>query len=102
MLIVHVFIQVKPDMIDPFIAATIENATNSILEPGIARFDFVQQSDDPAKFLLVEIYGSSEDSTRHKQTGHYIKWRDTVQNMMAVPRTSIKYKNIFPDEKGWQ
>jgi (4S)-4-hydroxy-5-phosphonooxypentane-2,3-dione isomerase len=102
MYIVHVLIQVKPEMISAFKEATIENARNSILEPGIARFDFIEQSDDPTKFLLVEIYGTLEDSAKHKETSHYIKWRDTVQNMMAIPRIGIKYHNIFPDDRGWQ
>jgi quinol monooxygenase YgiN len=101
MLIVHVFIQVKQDMIEHFKKATIENAKNSIKEPGIARFDFIQQSDDPTKFVLIEIYGTPEDSAEHKETPHYIKWRDSVSDLMVVPRSSIKYTNIFPDEKGW-
>jgi quinol monooxygenase YgiN len=101
MLIVHVFVHVKPESIEAFKTASIENAKNSIKEPGIARFDVIQQSDDPARFLLVEIYRNSEAPGAHKETEHYKIWRDTVANMMAEPRTSIKYTNIFPHEKGW-
>jgi (4S)-4-hydroxy-5-phosphonooxypentane-2,3-dione isomerase len=101
MLIVHVHIQVKPDMVDSFIAATIENARNSRLEAGIARFDFIQQSDDTTKFVLVEVYRTQEDSAKHKETAHYKKWKDLVQDMMAVPRSGIKYNNIFPLNAGW-
>ena len=101
MLIVHVYVHVKPDMIEQFKAATIENAQSSVKEPGIARFDCIQQKDDLSKFVLVEVYRTSEDPGRHKETAHYQKWRDTVADMMAEPRTSVKYSNIFPDEKGW-
>ena len=101
MLIVHVFVHVKAERIDAFKDATIENARNSVKEPGVARFDFLQQKDDPARFVLVEVYRTPDDPTRHKETAHYQKWRDTVENMMAEPRTSVKYSNIFPDENGW-
>ena len=101
MLVVHVFAHVKPDLIDDFRAATIENAGNSIQEPGVARFDVIQQQDDPTRFVLVEVYRNADDPARHKETAHYQKWRDTVAGMMAEPRSSIKYNNVFPDEKGW-
>jgi autoinducer 2-degrading protein len=101
MLIVHVFVHVKPERIEAFKAATIENAKNSVKEPGIARFDFVQQKDDPSHFVLVEVYRTENDPAKHKETSHYQKWRDTVADMMAEPRTSIKYSNIFPDDNGW-
>lgn len=101
MLIVHVFANVKPDKVEAFKAVTLENAQNSIKEPGIARFDVIQQQDDPTRFVLVEIYRTAEDPGRHKETAHYQKWRDTVADMMAEPRTSVKYTNIFPDETGW-
>lgn len=101
MLIVHVFVHVKPDKIEAFKAATIENARKSVGEPGIARFDFVQQKEDPACFVLVEVYRTPDDPARHKETAHYQKWRDTVEDMMAESRRSIKYSNIFPDENGW-
>jgi quinol monooxygenase YgiN len=101
MFIVHVFAQVKPDQVDAFKTATLENARNSIQEPGIARFDVIQQQDDPTRFVLVEVYRTPDDPARHKETAHYEKWRDTVAPMMAEPRSAIKYDNIFPDEQGW-
>ena len=101
MLIVHVFVHVKPDKIETFKEATLENAKNSIQEPGIARFDCIQQQDKPARFVLVEVYRTADDPGRHKETSHYQKWRDTVADMMAEPRTSVKYSNIFPYEDGW-
>jgi quinol monooxygenase YgiN len=101
MLIVHVFVHVKSDQIEAFRNASLENARNSIQEPGIARFDIIQQQDDSTRFVLVEVYRTPDDPARHKETAHYQKWRDTVADMMAEPRTSIKYTNIFPDEKGW-
>jgi (4S)-4-hydroxy-5-phosphonooxypentane-2,3-dione isomerase len=101
MYIVHVFVHVKPGQAESFQAATIENARKSIYEPGIARFDIIQQQDDPARFVIVEVYRTADDPARHKETSHYQKWRDTVADMMAEPRTSVKYANIFPDEQGW-
>ncbi len=101
MLIVHVFAHVKPDQVEAFRAATLENASNSVQEPGIARFDVIQQQDDPTRFVLVEVYRTPDDPARHKETTHYQKWRDTVAAMMAEPRTSVKYTNLFPDEQGW-
>lgn len=93
--IVHVLIHVKNEYLDEFISATLENAANSITEPGILRFDFVQQADDPARFTLVEIYRSPEDQAAHRETAHYQKWRDTVAPMMAEPRLGIKQKALF-------
>ena len=101
MFIVHVFAHIKPDQVEAFRTATLENARNSIQEPGIARFDVIQQQDDPARFVLVEAYRTSDDPARHKETAHYQKWCDTVADMMAEPRTSVKYTNAFPDEQGW-
>lgn len=101
MLIVHVVVHVKPDQVDAFRAASVENARQSVREPGIARFDVVQQQDDPTRFVLVEVYRTSDDPGRHKETAHYQKWRDAVAPMMAEPRTSVKYTNVFPDENGW-
>jgi quinol monooxygenase YgiN len=101
MLIVHVFVHVKSEQVESFRKATLENAHNSIQELGIARFDIIQQKDDITRFVLVEVYRTSEDPARHKETAHYQKWRDSVANMMAEPRTSMKYTNVFPDEKGW-
>ena len=101
MLVVHVFAHVKPDHVEAFRKATIENARNSIQEPGIARFDVCQQQDDPTRFVLVEVYRTPEDPGRHKETAHYQKWRDTVAEMMAEPRTNVQYANVFPDDNGW-
>ncbi|MCY1720256.1 antibiotic biosynthesis monooxygenase [Prolixibacteraceae bacterium Z1-6] len=101
MFIVHVFIHVKENQIEAFKKATIENAQNSIKEPGIARFDFVQQQDDPTRFVLVEVYRTAEDPALHKETTHYQKWRDTVADMMAEPRSAIKFFNVLPNEEGW-
>jgi quinol monooxygenase YgiN len=101
MLIIHVFVHVKEDCIEDFKQATLENAHNSVHESGIARFDVTQQEDDPTRFILVEVYRTREDPAKHKETEHYKKWRDTVEEMMAEPRHSIKLTNVFPDEKGW-
>ncbi len=101
MLIVHVHVHVKPECIEAFREASLENARNSVKEPGIARFDVIQQADDPTRFVLVEVYRTADDPARHKETAHYLQWRDTVAEMMAEPRTGIKYANIFPDEQGW-
>jgi autoinducer 2-degrading protein len=101
MFIVHVFIHVKKDRIKDFKEATLENAHNSVNEPGIARFDIMQQHDDSTRFILAEVYRTPDDPAKHKETEHYKKWRDIVEEMMAEPRSSIKLTNIFPDEKGW-
>ena len=101
MFIVHVFVHVKPDSIKAFKAASLENARSSVQEPGIARFDLIQQMDDPARFVLVEVYRTPDDPARHKETAHYARWRDTVAEMMAEPRYSVKYNNLFPDDSGW-
>ena len=97
MLIVHVHVKVKPEAVAAFKLATIANAKESIKESGIARFDVMQQQDDPAKFVLVEAYRSVEATAAHKETRHYQLWRDTVAPMMAEPRSSTKYSNVFPD-----
>jgi quinol monooxygenase YgiN len=101
MFIVHVHVHVKPESIEAFKEATQENARNSVQEPGIARFDVIQQRDDPTKFVLVECYRTSDDPAEHKKTAHYAKWRDTVADMMAEPRSSVKFDNVFPDDPGW-
>ena len=95
MLIIHVQVRVKPEFIEAFKEATLENARTSVQEPGVARFDVMQQADDPARFLLVEIYRSTEDNARHKETAHYAVWRDKVAPMMAEPRASLKYSSVF-------
>ena len=101
MLVVHVQVHVKPEFIEPFKQATLANARESVKEPGIARFDVVQQPEAPARFVLVEVYRSAEANAAHKETKHYATWRDTVASMMAEPRSSVKFTNIFPDDKGW-
>ncbi|HET7459132.1 MAG TPA: putative quinol monooxygenase [Gemmatimonadaceae bacterium] len=102
MLIVHVFVHVKPNAVDAFVAATGENARNSVREPGVVRFDVVQQEDDPTRFVLVEIYRTPDDPARHKATAHYAAWRDTVEPMMAEPRRSVKYRALFPAPARWE
>lgn len=101
MQIVHVHVHVKPSLIEAFRQATIENARNSVKEPGVARFDLIQQADDPARFILVEVYRTAEAPAQHKETEHYQTWRDKVAPMMAEPRTSVKFSNIFPGDDGW-
>ena len=101
MFIVHVHVQVKPDFIDAFRTASLANASASVQEPGIARFDVCQQADDPARFILVEVYRNAAAPAQHKETTHYATWRDAVAPMMAAPRTSVKLGNVFPDDAGW-
>jgi autoinducer 2-degrading protein len=101
MLVVHVHVHVKPESVEAFKEATIENARNSVQEPGIARFDVIQQLDDPTRFVLVEVYRDESAPAEHKKTAHYQTWRDTVAEMMAEPRSSVKYDNVFPDDEGW-
>ena len=94
MLIIHVQVHVKPECVDAFKAATLENARHSVQEAGVMRFDFVQQQDDPTRFVLVEVYRTPEDQLKHRETAHYPKWRDTVASMMAEPRQSVKYNPV--------
>lgn len=101
MLVVHVHVHVKPESLEAFRAATLANARASVREPGIARFDVVQQADDPTRFVLVEVYRNAAAPAAHKETAHYAAWRDAVAPLMATPRTSVKYTNIFPDDPGW-
>ena len=100
MLIVQVHVQVKANLLEDFIKATKENAENSIQEKGIARFDILQDFENPSKIILNEVYYDESAPVKHKQTTHYKKWRETVGEMMDSPRHSIKYLNIFPDDKG--
>ena len=101
MLVVHVFVHVKEDQVEAFKTATLGNARNSVQEPGIARFDVVQQQEDPTRFVLVEAYRDAEAPARHKETQHYLTWRETVESMMAEPRHSIKFENCFPGDDVW-
>ena len=99
--IVLVHVHVKPEFVEAFKQASIKNASNSVKEEGVARFDVIQQNDDPTRFILVEVYKTVEASAAHKETAHYAKWRDTVAEMMAEPRQGIKYTNIHPEDSGW-
>ena len=94
MIIVHVHVQVLPECVGAFVDATLDNARHSVMEPGIARFDVVQQADDPARFVLVEVYRDETAPGRHKETAHYLRWRDTVAPMMATPRTFVRYHGL--------
>jgi (4S)-4-hydroxy-5-phosphonooxypentane-2,3-dione isomerase len=95
MFIVHVYVSVKLEQVEAFKAAAVENAANSVKEPGVARFDVLQQQDDPTRFLLVEAYRTGGDAAKHKETAHYLKWRDAAAGMMAEPRASIKYFGVY-------
>src|SRR5208337_2100228 len=97
MLIVHMDVHVKSESVEEFRQATIENAMSSVREPGIARFDFVQQQDDGTRFVLIEVYRTPEAAAAHKETSHYAKWRDAVAPMMAEPRQRVQYNAVFPD-----
>jgi autoinducer 2-degrading protein len=101
MQIVLVHVHVKPEFVEAFKQATLENASNSVQEVGIARFDVIQQTDDPTRFILVEVYKTAEAPAAHKETPHYARWRDTVAEMMTEPRQGIKYTNLFPKDENW-
>jgi len=101
MLVVHVHVQVKPEYVESFKKATLANAGESVKEPGIARFDVVQQQDDPTRFVFVEAYRTAEAQAAHKETSHYQAWRDAVSHMMAEPRSSLKFTNLFPEDNAW-
>jgi quinol monooxygenase YgiN len=101
MLIVHVHVRVKSGSVEAFKTATIENAAHSVEEPGIARFDVIQNNDAPERFVLVEVYRSPDAAAAHKETEHYRIWRDTVADMMAEPRSSVKFTNVFPEDTRW-
>lgn len=101
MLIVHVHVHVKPEFVDAFKQATIESADQSVKEPGVARFDVIQQIDDPTRFVLVEIYRTPGAPGAHKDTAHYKRWSNTVMEMMAEPRQSVKYTSTFPKDASW-
>jgi quinol monooxygenase YgiN len=99
--IVLVYVHVKAECIQAFIEASLDNARNSVLEPGVARFDIIQQKDDPTRFILVEVYRTTSDPARHKETAHYNRWRDAVADMMASPRQGVAYQNLFPEDEQW-
>ncbi|MBC7809631.1 MAG: antibiotic biosynthesis monooxygenase [Burkholderiales bacterium] len=102
MYVIHVHVQAKPEFVEEFRAATVENARNSVNEPGVVRFDVYQQEDDPTRFVLVEVYKSPDDHPKHRETAHYLTWRDTVTDMMAAARTAVRYNNIFPQDSDWK
>ncbi len=101
LLVVHVQIRVQPEHVDAFRAATLANARASLREPGVARFDLTQDREDPTRFVLVEAYRSEDAPAAHKATAHYATWRDTVESMMAEPRTSRRFRSCFPEPEGW-
>jgi quinol monooxygenase YgiN len=99
--IVHVFISVLPESVEAFRLATLDNARNSLREPGVARFDILEDAEQPGRFTLVEVYRTTADAARHKETAHYKRWAETVGGMMAAPRTRSAYRNVFPADEGW-
>lgn len=101
MLVALVHVHVKPEYLKAFKEATLENARNSVQEPGVARFDIIQQEDDPTRFVLVEVYRDAQAPARHKETAHYAKWRSVAEEMMAEPRTGVRYQSLFPGDEGW-
>jgi (4S)-4-hydroxy-5-phosphonooxypentane-2,3-dione isomerase len=101
MLVVLVHVHVKPEFVDAFIKASKENASNSIKEVGIARFDVIQQIEDPTRFTLVEVYRDQQATAAHKETAHYKVWRDTVADWMADPRNGVKYESRYPEDTQW-
>lgn len=101
MLVVHVHVRVNPESVDTFKEVTLANARASVKEPGIARFDVVQQQDDPTRFVLVEAYRTPEAPAAHKETKHYLAWRDAATPLMAESRSSVKFTNVFPPDSGW-
>jgi quinol monooxygenase YgiN len=101
MMVIHIHVQVKPECVDAFKQATLANARASLQEPGVARFDVVQQQDNPARFVFVEVYRDAAAAAAHKETAHYPVWRDAVAPMMAAPRQSVKCDNVFPEDEAW-
>ena len=102
LLIVQVDIAVVTDRVTDFLAATVINATASLAEPGVVRFDVIADRSDPSHVVLVEVYRGSDAALAHKQTQHYATWRDTVADMMARPRSSVTFSPVFPTAtSGW-
>lgn len=102
MIIVHVHVHVKPEHVEAFKKESVLNAGASVKEPGVVRFDVIQEEQLPERFLLIEIYRTSQDPARHKETDHYKRWRDAVAEMMASPRQAVAYRGIFPDVGGFE
>lgn len=101
MLVAMIYIHVKPEHVEAFKAATIENARNSVQEAGVTRFDVIQQAEDPTRFVLYEVYQAEDAVAKHRETAHYQTWRDIVADMMAEPRSRVEFRNVFPDDAGW-
>ncbi|HUK66678.1 MAG TPA: antibiotic biosynthesis monooxygenase [Anaeromyxobacteraceae bacterium] len=101
LLVVQVSVKVKAEMKVEFERLTLENAEKSRLEPGVVRFDVLADREDPARFLLIEVYRSEPAAAAHKQTPHYARWRDAVAGMMAEPRSSRKFVNLSPEDDRW-
>jgi (4S)-4-hydroxy-5-phosphonooxypentane-2,3-dione isomerase len=101
LIVVHVHVRVKPDGVQAFRAASIDNARDSVREPGVARFDVVQSTEDPTRFVLVEVYRTADAPAAHKATAHYARWRDAVAELMAEPRSAVKYVNVAPEDADW-
>jgi quinol monooxygenase YgiN len=100
-IVVLVNCHVKPEFVEDFKTASLENARNSVQESGIVRFDVIQQDDDPTRFVLVEIYRTPDAPVQHKETQHDLTWRDTVTDMFVEPRFGVRYHNLFPDDSAW-
>ncbi|WP_165244903.1 putative quinol monooxygenase [Paludisphaera soli] len=98
MFVVIANIQVKPECVEAFRAACVENSRNSLQEPGCLRFDVLQQHDDPTKFALFEIYRRPEDLGLHKETAHYAAWAEQAAAMQAGARSSAKYAKVYPED----
>ena len=90
-----VYVHVKPEHVDDFIKASHKNHAASIKESGNLRFDFIQQADDPSRFVLYEAYRSKDDVLAHKESQHYLNWRDTVNDWMAEPRKGVVYNGLY-------
>ncbi len=101
MLVVLIQINVKPECLGAFLQATIANAKESLKEPGIAQFDLLRQADAPNRFVLVEAYRTADGQARHRETPHYLTWRETVAPMMAEPRVPVKFDSVYPPEEEW-
>ena len=100
--IVHVQVRVKPESVEAFRRATIDNARSSLGEPGVVRFDVVQRSDDPTRFVLVEVYRTRDDPQRHRETSHYAAWREAAEAMLVEPRSKVEYVNVYPEDESWE
>ena len=99
MILTCVYVHVRSDVVDKFINATISNHSETVKEPGNLRFDFIQQADDPCRFMIYEVFEDEKAAADHKNTTHYLTWRDTVADFMAEPRNGVRYKIIEPSDK---